>query len=88
MPLNDEMLATWLHDLESLESISQDDLARALFLKMAWLTQQDRLQPFLFELQHDDDLDDSTKGMLTELAENPSFLLVVEDYVQKTQIVH
>ncbi|HEX6491224.1 MAG TPA: hypothetical protein VF002_07605 [Gaiellaceae bacterium] len=86
--MNDEMLATWLHDLESLESISQDDLARALFLKMAWLTQQDRLQPFLFELQHDDDLDDSTKGMLTELAENPSFLLVVEDYVQKTQIVH
>ena len=82
------MLAAWLHDLESLESISQDDLTRDLFLKMAWLSQQDRLQPFLFELQQDDDLDDSTKGMLTELAEDPSFLLAVEDYVQKTQIVH
>jgi hypothetical protein len=82
------MLAAWLHDLESLESISQDDLTRDLFLKMAWLTQQDRLQPFLFELQRDDDLDDSTKGMLTELAADPSFLLAVEDYVQKTQIVH
>jgi hypothetical protein len=82
------MLAAWLHDLESLESISQDDLTRDLFLKMAWLSQQDRLQPFLFELQRDDDLDDSTKGMLTELAEDPSFLLAVEDYVQKTQIVH
>jgi hypothetical protein len=82
------MLATWLQDLESLEAISQDDLTRDLFLKMAWLSQKDRLQPFLVELQHDDDLDDTTKGMLTEIAEDPSFLLAVEDYVQKTQIVH
>jgi hypothetical protein len=82
------MLATWLQDIESLEAISQDDLTRDLFLKMASLSQKDRLQPFLFELQHDDDLDDSTKGMLTELAEDPTFLLAVEDYVQKTQIVH
>jgi hypothetical protein len=82
------MLATWLQDLESLEAISQDDLTRDLFLKMASLSQEDRLQPFLVELQHDDDLDDQTKGMLTELAEDPSFLLAVEDYVKKTQIVH
>jgi hypothetical protein len=82
------MLATWLQDLESLEAISQDDLTRDLFLKMASLSQKDRLQPFLFELQHDEELDDSTKGMLTELAEDPTFLLAVEDYVQKTQIVH
>jgi hypothetical protein len=82
------MLATWLNDLESLEAISQDDLTRDLFLKMAWLSREDRLQPFLFELQHDEDLDDSTKGMLTEIADDPSFLLVVEDYVKKTEIVH
>ena len=82
------MLATWLQDLESLEAISQDDVTRDLFLRMAWLTQEDRLQPFLFELQRDDELDDSTKGMLTEIAEDPTFLLAVEDYVQKTQIVH
>jgi len=82
------MLQTWLRDLESLEAISQDDTTRDLFLRMAWLSQEDRLQPFLFELQHDDDLDDSTKGMLTEIAEDPTFLLAVEDYVQKTQIVH
>jgi len=82
------MLAAWLRDLESLEAISQDDKTRDLFLRMAWLSQEDRLQPFLFELQRDDDLDDSTKGMLTELAEDPTFLLAVEDYVQKTQIVH
>jgi hypothetical protein len=82
------MLATWLEDLESLEAISQDDLTRDLFLKMASLSQENRLQPFLFELQHDDELDDSTKGMLTEIAGDPSFLLVVEDYVKKTETVH
>ena len=82
------MLRTWLDDLESLEAISQDDATRDLFLRMAWLSQEDRLQPFLSELQRDDDLDDATKGMLTELAEDPTFLLAVEDYVQKTQIAH
>jgi hypothetical protein len=82
------MLRTWLEDLESLEAISQDDATRDLFLRMAWLSQEDRLQPFLSELQHDADLDDSTKGMVTELAEDRTFLLAVEDYVKKTQIVH
>ena len=82
------MLRTWLQDIESLEAISQDDTTRDLFLRMAWLSQEDRLQPFLFELQHDDDLDASTKGMLTEIAEDPTFLLAVEDYVKKTEIVH
>ena len=82
------MLKTWLQDLESLEAISQDDATRDLFLRMAWLSQEDRLQPFLSELQRDDELDDATKGMLTELAEDPAFLLAVEDYVQRTQIAH
>ena len=82
------MLATWLEDLDSREAISQDDLTRDLFLKMASLSQENRLQPFLVELQHDDELDDSTKGMLTEIAGDPSFLLVVEDYVKKTEISH
>ncbi len=82
------MLATWLEDLESLEAISQDDLTRDLFLKMASLSQENRLQPFLSELQHDDELDDSTKVMLQEIAGDPSFLLAVEDYVKKTEISH
>jgi hypothetical protein len=82
------MLDTWHQDLESLEAISQDELTRDLFLKMAWLSQKDGLQPFLSELEHDDDLDEGTKGMLTELAEDPTFLLAVEDYVTKTQIEH
>ena len=82
------MLRTWLEDLESLEAITQDDTTRDLFLRMAWLSQEDRLQPFLCELQRDDDLDDHTKGQLTELAEDRTFLLVVEDYVKKTEISH
>jgi hypothetical protein len=82
------MLATWLQDLESLEAISQDDLTRDLFLKMASLSQAGRLQPFICELERDEDLDEQTKGTLTEIAQDPSFLLVVEDYVARTQIVH
>ena len=82
------MLAAWLHDLESLEAIRQDDATRDLCLRMATLSQTDRLQPFLSELQRDDDLDEQTKGMLTELAEDRSFLLAVEDYVKKTEISH
>jgi hypothetical protein len=82
------MLATWLHDLESLEAISQDDVTRDLCLRMASLSQENRLQPFLSKLQDDIDLDDQTKGMLTELAEDRSFLLAVEDYVKKTEISH
>ena len=82
------MLIAWLQDLESLEAISQDDATRDLCLRMASLTQEDRLQPFLSELQGDTDLDDRTKGMLTELAEDRDFLLAVEDYVKKTEISH
>ena len=82
------MLRMWLHDLESLEAIRQDELTRDLFLRMAAMSQAGRLAPFLVELQDDDDLDEGTKGTLTEIAEDPSFLLAVEDYVQKTQIVH
>ncbi|HEX6679478.1 MAG TPA: hypothetical protein VF063_02420 [Gaiellaceae bacterium] len=81
-------MVAWLQDLESLEAISQDDATRDLCLRMAFLSQEDRLQPFLSELQDDTDLDDRTKGMLTELAEDRNFLLAVEDYVKKTEISH
>jgi hypothetical protein len=82
------MLVPWFKDLESLEAISQDGVTRDLFLKMASLSQEDRLQPFLVELQHDDELDDATKGMLAEIAHDESFLLAVEDYVMRTEIAH
>ena len=82
------MHGMWLQDLESLEAISQDHLTRDLFLRMAAMSQAGRLEPFLSELQLDQDLDDVTKGTLAEIAEDPSFLLAVEDYLQRTEIVH
>jgi hypothetical protein len=82
------MVTAWNHDLESLEAISQDDVTRDLFLRMAWLSQRGSLKPFLVELQDDDDLDEGTKDTLTEIADDPSFLLAVEDYVKRTEIVH
>jgi hypothetical protein len=82
------MLGLWLQDIESLEAISQDDDTRTLFLRMSALSQAGRLGPFLSELAHDKELDDVTKGTLAEIANDPSFLLVVEDYVQRTQVFH
>lgn len=78
-----------LHDnLESFEAINQDDVTRTLVLRMSALSQAGKLGPFLFELAHDAELDDMTKGTLTEIANDPSFLLAVEDYLHRTEIVH
>jgi hypothetical protein len=82
------MLAAWMHDMESLEAISQQPDTRRLFLRMATLSQEGRLGPFLSELAHDDELDDDTKGALSEIARDESFLLVVEDYLRRTQVLH
>jgi hypothetical protein len=82
------MVGTWLHDLESLEAISQDDDAKAIFLRMAAMSREGQMGSFLTELARDDDLDDETKGTLTELASDSSFLLAVEDYLQRTQRLH
>jgi hypothetical protein len=82
------MLGTWLQDLESLEAISQDDDAKRIFLSMAALSREGQMGNFLTELADDEDLDDETKGTLTELARDSSFLLAVEDYVQRTQRLH
>ena len=78
----------WLTDFESLEAISQDADSRRIFLRMSALSQAGKLGPFLFELAHDDDLDDTTKGRLAELAHDESFLLAVEDYLHRTEIAH
>jgi hypothetical protein len=78
----------WLQDIESLEAISQDEDTRDLFLRMAHLSQNGSLQPFLRELEDDRDLDAETKGMLTELACDRSFLHAVEDYVHRTRALH
>jgi hypothetical protein len=82
------MLALWLQDLESLEAISQDDVTRRIFLKMAAMSQAGTTPEFLAELAFDDEVDETTKGTLAELARDRSFLLAVEDYVRRTQVAH
>jgi len=78
----------WLDDLETLEAISQDDDTRRLFMRMAQLSQDGRVKPFLRELAADGDLDQATKSRLSELAQDSSFLHAVEDYVLRTRAQH
>jgi hypothetical protein len=82
------MIGLWLQELESLEAISQDDDARRIFLKMAALSHEGRLSNFLTEIAHDTDLDAATRGQLTELASDRSFLHAVEEYLRRTQRFH
>jgi len=82
------MHGLWLDDLEALEAISQDDATRRLFLRMAQLSQDGRLAPFLHELAADDELDQATKLRLSELAQDSNFLHAVEDYVLRTREQH
>jgi len=82
------MLPGWHSNLESFEAISQDDVMSDLVLRMSAMSQSGSLGPFLFELAHDGELDDMTKSTLTEIAEDPSFLLAVEDYLNRTEIFH
>jgi hypothetical protein len=78
----------WLQDLESLEAISQDDDTRKIFLRMAAMSQSGSLPTFIAEVAHDQELDDATKGHLTELAQDEAFLLAVEEYLRRTQRFH
>jgi hypothetical protein len=82
------MLGLWLNDMESLEAISQDDEAKRIFLRMAAMSRDGRMNNFLTELAYDQDLDDETKGTLKELAEDDTFLLAVEDYLERTTVLH
>ncbi|MDX6407747.1 MAG: hypothetical protein QOE13_818 [Gaiellaceae bacterium] len=82
------MLGLWLNDMESLEAISQDDEAKRIFLRMAAMSRDGQMNNFLTELARDEDLDDETKGTLKELAEDDSFLLAVEDYLNRTTVLH
>jgi hypothetical protein len=82
------MHGLWLQDLESLEAISQDEDARRIFLRMAAMSHAGRLPNFIAQVAHDQDLDDTTKDHLTELAQDEAFLLAVEEYVRRTQRVH
>jgi hypothetical protein len=82
------MFGDWMHDLESLEAISQDDEARKIFLRMAALSQEGKLSSFLIELAGTSELDDFTKGTLSEIARDEAFLLIVDDYLHRTRVLH
>ena len=82
------MVGLRLHDLESLEAISQNACARRIFLKMAAMSQAGKMRSFLHVLADDDDVDEETKATLAELAHDRAFLYAVEDYLRRTELVH
>ena len=82
------MFGEWMQDLESLEAISQDEETRQIFLRMAALSQEGRLGSFLLELADTSELDEFTKGTLSEIAQDEAFLLVVDDYLRRTRVLH
>ena len=82
------MVDLWVHDIESLEAVTQDEHTKRLCLRMAAMSQAGTLGPFIANLDHDDELDDSTKGTIAEIAGDSNFLLAVEDYVRRTRVFH
>ena len=78
------MLTRWPHDLESLEAISQDEDARRMLLRLAAISQAGRTEAFLLELAVDEELDEDTKAALREIADDPMFLVAVQDYFRQT----
>jgi hypothetical protein len=81
------MFGEWIDDLESLEAISQDAEARRIFSHMAAMSQEGRLGTFLVELAGAPELDEFTKGTLSEIARDEAFLLAVDDYLHRTQVL-
>jgi hypothetical protein len=82
------MNALLIPDIESLEAISQNTDARTIFLRMAAMQRCGRMQSFLAELERDPDVDEDMRDSLTELAQDVRFLHAIEDYVDKTSLVH
>ena len=79
------MDGVWLQDIEALEAISQDERARALFLRMAALQRAGRTSSFLDELAGDPEVDEDVKGSLAEIAQDAGFLLALEEYIHRTR---
>ena len=82
------MVDLWLHDIESLEAVAQDESTKLLCLRMAAMSKAGTLGPFIATLHRDDELDEGTKGTIAEIARDEHFLLAVEDYVRRTTYVH
>ena len=82
------MVDLWLHDIESLEAVTQDEGTKLLCLRMAAMSKAGTLAPFIRDLSTDSELDEDTKGTIAEIASDERFLLAVEDYVRRTTFVH
>jgi glycogen debranching enzyme len=82
------MLEPWLQDLESVEAITRRDDARKIFLRMAALSRSGRMPSFLAEIEHDQELGETTKGHAVELPRDRSFLVAVEEYLRRTERLH
>ena len=82
------MTPLWPHDLEALETVSQDEAVLGLFLRIAQLSREGGLNRFLRELVENPELDSETKAAFAEVATSREFLLALDDYVHRTRIAH
>lgn len=75
-------------DLESLETLHQDEGIRTIMLRMAGLVQAGCLGRFAEVVDSDTDLDEETKRTVLELAGERLFLLAFEDYSRRCRHLH
>jgi hypothetical protein len=81
-------MGPWLVDIESFEQVSQDETSRRLVLRMAQLSREGRLEPFVIQVAESPEFDDETRAAIEELACDQAFLLAVEDYLARTRVAH
>ncbi len=82
------MVDLWLHDIESLEAVTQDEPTRQLCLQMAAMSQAGTLDRFLVSVYRDEELDHVTRSAIAELAADARFLFTVDEYVRRTRLLH
>ena len=82
------MTPGWSQDIEAFETVSQNEAALELFLRIAQISRGEGLNHFLRELDDDDELDADTKTAFAEVASNREFLVALDDYVHRTRIMH
>ncbi len=82
------MTSLWPQDIEALETVSQNEVALGLFLRVAQLSREGGLNRFLRELVENDELDAETKAAFAEVATNREFLLALDQYVHSTRVLH
>jgi hypothetical protein len=81
-------MGPWLVDIESFEQVSQDETSCRLVLRLAQLSREGRLGPFVSQVAGDPEFDEDTRDAIAELACDEAFLLAVEDYLSRTRVIH